>query len=132
MSTTFRWIDYLHINYDLGLLYFQQERFDLAREHIAEAIRHGQNEPGLYVALGNIYGAEEMWAEAEGAYRKALEVRPGHTDALARMGIVYMIQERYREAIPYLMEALRDRDHPRNKEIQMALKKSLEMIKGGR
>lgn len=57
--------------------------------------------------LGNNLSSSGKYAEAEGAYRKALEIDPGLAGALNGLGVAYTRLTRYREAIGAFRQALR-------------------------
>lgn len=39
-------------------------------------------------------------------YDKALEINPNDSEALARKGIVYLLQKKYKEAVEYMEKGL--------------------------
>jgi tetratricopeptide (TPR) repeat protein len=64
--------------------------------------------PALDFALGNLHFQEEEWAEAEQAYRVALEKMPRFRAALMNLGRILLLQDRPQETIEVYQQLVSD------------------------
>ncbi|MGH9443534.1 MAG: tetratricopeptide repeat protein [Thermoanaerobaculia bacterium] len=78
---------------------------ETARTAVATANRlQGESADGLHVE-GFVAWIERRWVEMETAWRRAIELQPGHVLALASLGIVLCTRQRLDEALPILERA---------------------------
>jgi Flp pilus assembly protein TadD len=70
------------------------------------AARHGGN-PEVWFALGRAHGILNQDAEAETAFRKAAQLRPGSRDAHLNVALSLVYQGKMRESIPSFLAARR-------------------------
>ncbi|MFA6957162.1 MAG: protein kinase [Thermoanaerobaculia bacterium] len=76
-----------------------------AREALATAARlQGDSPEALYVE-GFAAFVERRWEPCEVAYRRALELRPAHVQALGSFGLILSARQRFDEARPFLERA---------------------------
>lgn len=94
--------------YDLGLLYYYRERYDLAIEHFEKAIRLKNDYAPAINSLGNVYAAKGNWDKAIEIYKSIAEDAFYGTPhfALSNMAIAYYHKKEYGQAEKYFYEAL--------------------------
>jgi len=88
----------------MGNLYLQQDDLDNAVIYQEKSCSLHPDYRNL-VSLGMTYHLLERDSEAEGAYRKAVELDPGKGEAYASLGALYLGQGRIDEALSYLKKA---------------------------
>jgi tetratricopeptide (TPR) repeat protein len=102
------------------------EMMKVGSADMAEAIRFFQaalacrpRSPGVYFALGIAFVEEGRWAEAEAAYRKALDIKPDHISATTNLFSLLKRQGKFEESIVVARKALEVNDpaHERYNEI---------------
>jgi arylsulfatase A-like enzyme/Tfp pilus assembly protein PilF len=74
---------------DLGVLYFQQQDYPRAAEHLAKAAELGVNDAPLYNFLGISYGYTSRLAKAVASYKKAIKLDPKLAEAHLNLGYAY-------------------------------------------
>jgi choline-sulfatase len=74
---------------DLGLLYFQQENYSGAAEHLAKAVELGVNDAPLHNFLGISYGHTNRLAKAVESYKRAIKLDPNLAEAHLNLGYAY-------------------------------------------
>lgn len=74
---------------DLGLLYFQQQNYAGAAEHLAKAAELGVNDAPLYNFLGIAYGHTHRLAKAVESYKQAIKLDPKLAEAHLNLGYAY-------------------------------------------
>jgi arylsulfatase A-like enzyme/Flp pilus assembly protein TadD len=74
---------------DLGLLYFQQQNYAEAAEHLSKAAELGVNDAPLYNFLGISYGHTNRLAKAVASYKYALKLDPTLAEAHLNLGFAY-------------------------------------------
>lgn len=90
----------------LALLAREISMLDVALELVSQAI---QLAPGLglfWVTRGDILRDLKDFAEAEVAYKSALEAKPDSFEAMSGLGLLYRSQNALGDALPYLVGAL--------------------------
>ena len=92
---------------DLGLLYFQQQNYAEAAEHLAKAAELGVNDAPLYNFLGIAYGHTNRLAKAVESYEKAIRVDPKLAEAHLNLGFAYQKLGQSRAAQKEYAEACR-------------------------
>lgn len=106
---------------NLGSVQFRQQRYDEALAIFREVVaidrrKLGNDHPELAITIGNLATVTQGSGDAQGAeplYREALAIaeaslEPGHggvARARSQLGGNLQLQERYREAEPYLLQA---------------------------
>jgi type IV pilus assembly protein PilF len=95
--------------FDLGLVYYYRDRYDLAIEHLQRAIRLKPDYAPAINTLGNTYSAMGQWDKAIETYEKIIEDAFYGTPhfALSNMGVAYYQKKDYARAERYFLEALR-------------------------
>lgn len=99
------------IHYKLGttlLINAQDEstRNEARHEFEAELTRDPHDFRSEY-ELGEVDRIAGMYSSAESHYKRALSFHPDYPDALAAVGNLLIQQQRYTEALPYLLKATR-------------------------
>jgi tetratricopeptide (TPR) repeat protein len=74
---------------DLGVLYFQQQDYPRAAEHLAKAAELGLNDAPLYNFLGISYGHTGRLARAVESYKQALVLDANLAEAHLNLGYAY-------------------------------------------
>jgi tetratricopeptide (TPR) repeat protein len=92
---------------NLGAIYSQSERWDLAIEQYQQALKLQPNYPEAHSNLGNTFKAMGRLDEAIAAYETALGYRPDFVEAHLNLGTVLEELGRLEEAIGSYREALR-------------------------
>ena len=64
-------------------------KLDEAEAAYKEVIAKAPNIPETYLNLGYIYRQKKDWTSAEASYKKALELRPGYSEAMSGLLAVY-------------------------------------------
>ncbi len=80
-----------------------------AREELAAARRLQGEPPEALAAEGFLAFVERRWADAELAFRRAIDLQPGFVPALGPLGMVLGAMQRVDEALP-LLERAREAD----------------------
>jgi tetratricopeptide (TPR) repeat protein len=74
---------------DLGLLYFQEQNYAQAANHLSKAAELGVNDAPLYNFLGICYGHTNQLAKAVESYKHALKLDPALAEAHLNLGFAY-------------------------------------------
>ncbi len=74
---------------DLGLLYFQQQNYAQAANHLSKAAELGVNDAPLYNFLGISYGHTNRLAQAVESYKHALKLDPALAEAHLNLAFAY-------------------------------------------
>jgi type IV pilus biogenesis/stability protein PilW len=95
--------------FDIGLVYYFQERYDHAIPHFEKAVQIKPDYAPAINSLGNVYAAKKEWDKAIEAYRKIIEDAFYGTPhfALSNMGLAYYHKQDYAQAEKYFLEALK-------------------------
>ena len=83
----------------MGLLYFQQEQFDLAIDFFDKAIAIKNDNPSYMRDLADAYQKRDQFELAIHWYKNALMYQPKYPEALCNMGIAYQALNNHTEAI---------------------------------
>ena len=83
------WAHYIEDNYDMA-----EQILDAAGERTA-----AQDHPRYHFIAGLVYDATDRAERAERAYERAVELAPGYGNALLNLGVHYLENRRYPEAI---------------------------------
>lgn len=95
--------------YNLGLVYYYRERYDLAIQHLERVLQLRPNYAPAHNTLGNVYAARQEWAKAIAAYERVIEDAFYATPffPLSNMGLAYYHQKEYGMAEKHFLEALK-------------------------
>lgn len=74
---------------NLGLIYVQSKRFDLAASAFAKAVTDNPQNAVAYNWLGMLYREANNYGRAEQAYKQALSANPDYGYAHLNLGILY-------------------------------------------
>src|SRR5262249_25703016 len=96
---------------NLGLFLTSLKRFDEAAEASQKAVRLAKNAPTLN-NLGTALGARGRLAEAEAAYRRAIEIDPNYSPAYNNLGTILLHLKRLDEAAEAYDRAVQTRRDP--------------------
>jgi Tfp pilus assembly protein PilF len=95
--------DTLHM---LGVLAFQQDRFEDSERLIAAAIRSRPNDGLAYYNYGNALRKLGRFDEAISAFTKAFELNPSHIASLEHLGNIYKELNKFAKAHEYYDQLL--------------------------
>jgi len=93
--------------YELGLIYFVQRNYSLAKYSMESAIKMGYDTALLRIHLGKIYYQMGMWSRAEDCFRRVLNIYPREGSLYFLLGIVYKSKMDYQLAIQAFKNAIR-------------------------
>ena len=87
---------------NLALIYFDQKKYTLARTILDNALRlskaQGRVEPDIYVNVGRILLAEGENGQAMAAFKRAVQLEPGHAVASYNIGALALRHRDYQTA----------------------------------
>jgi tetratricopeptide (TPR) repeat protein len=109
------------IRYSIGVLLLRMQRFVEAQELFEKLIASGPVDSRLYRLYGRVLEGQDRPAEAEQAYRRALELEPESFDVLMDLAsYLWQVARRPEAAI----EALRawDQRHPGDRRVRQAIR----------
>ena len=89
-------------HYDLGVHYLSQGRIALAIRELRTADEANPQDPWIAAALAQAYIRRDKPDEAEAQYLRALELDPELHSARLNLSALYLLLERYADAIPHL------------------------------
>jgi type IV pilus assembly protein PilF len=84
---------------DLGAMYLQRGETEIAIREYRRALRINGSDAESHFGIAEAYRRKEEYALAEEHFRKALRYDPTLTDARLNLGVVYMDQERWQDAV---------------------------------
>ncbi len=73
--------DHTEAHHGLGIIYQDDEEYDLAEKEFREVLRIDPNHADAHFGLGEIFDAREDWQNALTEYREVLRISPGDRDA---------------------------------------------------
>lgn len=97
---------------NMGMVYRNIWKFDLTIKILQKAIAIFPGDPGLYFNLGDTYSVMKLSEKAIANYKIALKLKPGYSEALNNLGLVFMNENRYDEAINYYLRGLAVQNRP--------------------
>jgi arylsulfatase A-like enzyme/Flp pilus assembly protein TadD len=87
---------------DLGMLYFEQQNYTQAAQHLEKAVELGMNDAPLYNFLGISYSRTKQFSRAIASYKEALKKDPGLAEAHLNLGFAYeQTNQRHLAAVEY-------------------------------
>lgn len=104
--------------YSLGLLYAEVKNMEKAIEYLASAARMEDN-PRIYYNLGVAYQQTNQPDKAEDSYLKGLKLDKNDYNLMHALSILYIQQEKFRKARPYLEKLLEA--FPDNQQIRQLM-----------
>lgn len=114
-----------------GLVALRTKRYQEAVEANLRSLRHHPYYINAYTNLGIAYASAGKIAEAEKAWRTALEIWPDHNDARNNLATIYVFHRRKEEAIALFRESLRrnPKDERAREKLEMLLRGSVQPLK---
>ncbi|MFN6305674.1 MAG: tetratricopeptide repeat protein [Microcystis sp.] len=85
--------------YNRGVLYYNQQKYDLALSDWNKAIELNPNFAGAYVNRGILYSDLQKYDLALSDYSKAIDINPNYAVAYNSRGILYSDQQKYELAL---------------------------------
>ncbi len=92
------------LHHHLGLQFFSRNKYNQAKVEYLKALKFESNIPAIHKNLGLIYFNSKSYKRA---YRKALQLDPGYTTALAKLAISLAAQKKYTSAERKFKQAIR-------------------------
>ncbi|TNE59601.1 MAG: tetratricopeptide repeat protein [Bacteroidetes bacterium] len=83
---------------NLGLVYLDTKRFDLAEKNFRKAIEQDSTFTDAYYDLGLVFENRKQYAEAETYYKRSIEIDSTYMDAYYNLGRVYSTNKDYEQA----------------------------------
>jgi choline-sulfatase len=83
---------------DLGLLYYQQQKYSEAASHLAKAAELGMSEAQLFNILGIAYSRTGRLAKAVASYKEAIKLEPNLAETHLNLAYAYQRLDRARDA----------------------------------
>lgn len=80
-------------------IYSRQRRFDLAHQHVDQAINSQPNNASLHYLKAQVYGFEHNGQGAESELRRALEIDPNYLAAYSSLGALFVNTNQQEQAI---------------------------------
>jgi Flp pilus assembly protein TadD len=74
---------------DLGMLYYEQQNYTEAAQHLGKAVALGMNDAQLYNFLGISYSRTKQFPRAIASYKEALKKDPDLAEAHLNLGFAY-------------------------------------------
>ncbi|MBE9072426.1 tetratricopeptide repeat protein [Microcystis sp. LEGE 08355] len=85
--------------YNRGVLYYNQQKYDLALSDWNKAIELNPNFAGAYYNRGLLYYNQQKYDLALSDWNKAIELNPNFALAYNNRGVLYRLQEKYELAL---------------------------------
>ena len=92
-------------HHKLGVAYINEANWPGAISELRQSVKKNKWEKAHWHSLGLAYFGREMHAEAEEAFREALELDAEYAQAQTNLGALYLAQERWDDAIDVLDKA---------------------------
>jgi TolA-binding protein/Flp pilus assembly protein TadD len=86
----------------LGVFYYEQGKYGLARILLGRALKVHPNEPALHNNQGVIYLAENKQRQAIASFRKAMDIKSSYTVGAANLGSIFVEYRDYSRAADML------------------------------
>jgi type IV pilus assembly protein PilF len=93
---------------DLGAVYFQQKQYEIALEEFNTAIKINPNYALAYNGLGLVNADLGKSKEADGYFKKAIELEPDNSESRNNYGTFLCGKSRYDESIVQFMAAIKN------------------------
>ncbi|MCD6309694.1 MAG: tetratricopeptide repeat protein [Candidatus Eremiobacteraeota bacterium] len=90
-----------------GIKHLEERDLLSARRDLESAARLNPEDPGIFVALGDVYDELYLLKEAEAAFRTAISLSPKNPEAHWAFGMIFYQMDKYRQAENALKTALR-------------------------
>ncbi len=91
----------------LGVFYFEQGKFGLARIILNRALASHPSEPALHNNLGIVYLAEGKQRQALAEFRTALDLKSGHRVSAGNLGSIFLEYKDFDRALSPLQDGYR-------------------------
>lgn len=89
----------------LGVFYFENKKYGLAKIIFKRALQKHKNISSLYNNLGVIYVEEDDLQLAMNAFKQSIELKAGNTLAAVNLSSIYLKYKDYQRVVPVLEEA---------------------------
>jgi arylsulfatase A-like enzyme/Tfp pilus assembly protein PilF len=77
------------LRHDLGMLYYEQQKYAEAAKHLDRAVQLGMGDAPLYNYLGISYSRSKQLPKAIASYKEALKLDPNLAEAHLNLGFAY-------------------------------------------
>lgn len=81
--------DYTAAYHGLGMVFWQQEKYELAQECFEKVISLDNNSASAHLNLGNVFRQQEKIEQAIAAYKTAVEINSHYAPAWHNLGLIY-------------------------------------------
>jgi len=93
-------------NDNIGIVYFNQKKYDKAIKAYKKAINLNSNYSIAYNNLGLLYHEKKEYNKSLKAYQKAIEINPKYDSAYLGIGVIYENKKEYNNAIEAYKKAI--------------------------
>ncbi|PJB30514.1 hypothetical protein CO110_00150 [Candidatus Desantisbacteria bacterium CG_4_9_14_3_um_filter_40_11] len=114
------------IENNLGVAFFEQGKFEAARQHFAEATKINPNDTEAQFSLANTLLKQNKLTEAYEHLMIVLQQAPNHWRAHSMLGLVLVKQGKPEEALGHFSEAVRIK--PTNLKLRSQLEMALDQV----
>ena len=90
----------------LGIIHMKEGRMGEAMASFQEAIRLAPGDPSHHFRMGRALESTRRYQEAEGAYRRALEIDPRYREPAIRIGVVRLLGGKPQEAASWMEQVV--------------------------
>jgi tetratricopeptide (TPR) repeat protein len=115
------------LRYNLGVVLYEQEKFDQAVSCFQKIIQAKPQDAITYLHLGISYKQQKLLTKAKSCFEKAIDLDPDYAMAYYNLGVVYSCQPDEKKAVDCFRQCLRC--DPANKLAHTALLFALSGIK---
>ncbi|TRT53867.1 MAG: tetratricopeptide repeat protein, partial [Microcystis aeruginosa Ma_QC_C_20070703_M131] len=92
--------------YNRGILYYNQQKYELALADYNKAIDINPNFAEAYNNRGNLYSNQQKYELALADYNKAIDINPNYANAYYNRGLLYYNQQKYELALSDYSKAI--------------------------
>jgi type IV pilus assembly protein PilF len=89
-----------------GLNYLQEKNFEMASVEFNRSLQNDSNFKQSYYGLGIISDYQGKLDNSEKYYQEAIDIDPDYSEAYNALGVVYMKQKKWKEAVKAFNKAL--------------------------
>lgn len=92
-------------DYNAALSYFNSKNYEKAVSAFEAVIKKDAKNQQAHFYLGKSFQALNKSAEAVGAYKKTIELKPDYAEADYELGKIYLDKKDYQTSLPYIEKA---------------------------
>ena len=112
--------------FNLAILYYEQNRTELALEYVQKSIQEGNHSVEAYNLQGVILNKQKKYSEAIASFSHALSIDPKHAVTAINLAVAYINSNELNKAREILVRIL---PHVQEQELKDKINEYLEKIK---